>query len=397
MEKIIVVGAGFSGATIARLLAESGKDVIVVDRRETIGGNAYDYVDKNGIRIQPYGPHIFHTHHKEVYDFLSKFTEWNPYEHRVTARVRKDKFVPVPFNLTSLFQLFSKEKAQKIQEVLVKEIGMAQKVPILELKKHADPLIREFAEFVYKNVFYIYTLKQWGFKPEHLGKEVMERVPVYVSKDDRYFTDQYQAMPKDGFTQMITDILRHPRIQLKLKTDAKKRLTLENGKIFLDGKELDGSVIYTGCVDELFDYKYGILPYRSLKFKTKALKKASYQNSAVVNYTTSAKFTRITEFTKFTCAPKDSTVIVKEYPTKYKKGKNIPYYPIPLKVNLEHYEKYRQEAEKYENLYLLGRLATYKYIDMDDAVKEAMDLYTSITGFEVDLDEISSKKSEQNL
>ena len=392
MEKIIVVGAGFSGATIARLLAESGKDVIVFDRRETIGGNAYDYLDKNGIRIQPYGPHIFHTHDKEVFDFLSKFTEWTKYEHRVKARVRKDKFVPVPFNLTSLFALYPKDKAERIKDVLVKEIGMDKKVPILQLKQHQSAEIREFGDFVYKNIFYIYTMKQWGFKPEQLGETVMNRVPVYVSYEDRYFTDEFQYMPLGGFAEMISNILRHPRIQLKLKTDAKKSIALSDGEIFVNGKPFDGTVIYTGCLDELFDYKYGVLPYRSLKFKFKLLKTPSYQETAVVNYTTSHKFTRISEFSKFTCDPQDNTVIVVEYPQKFKKGKNIPYYPIPVEKNREHYAKYQQEAKAYKNLYLLGRLANYKYIDMDDAVRFAMDLYTVITGDTIDLSMISECK-----
>lgn len=379
MEKIIIVGAGLSGATIARLFAEDGHDVTIVDSRDNIGGNAYDYIDKNGIMVQPYGPHIFHTKDKQVYDFLSRFTEWTKYEHKVLAKVRKDKFVPVPFNLTSLFALFPKEKAERIKDVLTKEIGIDKKVPILQLKKHENAEIRDFADFVYKNIFYIYTVKQWGFRPEQLGRAVMERVPVYVSEDDRYFTDEYQFMPKLGFTELISNILRHPRIKLKLKTDAKKEITLNDGQIYISGKPFDGTLIYTGCVDELFDYKFGVLPYRSLKFKFLTLKTPSYQPAAVVNYTTSAKFTRITEFTKFTCEPKENTVIVKEYPKSYKKGKNNPYYPIPKEKNLMHYAKYKEEAKKYKNLHLLGRLATYQYINMDVAVKKALELYESIS------------------
>ncbi len=380
MEKIIIVGAGFSGATIARLLAESGNEVIVIDKRENIGGNAYDYVDKNGITVQPYGPHIFHTNDKQVFDFLSKFTEWKKYEHRVLAKVRKDKLVPVPFNLTALFSLYPKEKAERIKETLISEIGEGKKVPILQLKKHQSEEIRKFADFVYKHIFYIYTLKQWGFKPEQLGEAVMNRVPVYLSEEDRYFTDEFQFMPAEGFSAMISNILRHPKIKLKLKTDAKKELTLSDGQIYFGGKPLDGTLIYTGCVDELFDYKYGVLPYRSLKFKFETVKKPSYQPAAVVNYTTSHKYTRISEFSKFTCEPKENTVIVKEYSKPFKKGKNIPYYPIPISKNYEHYKKYEEEAKQYKNLYLLGRLANYKYINMDVAVKNAMLLYEEITG-----------------
>lgn len=378
MEKIIVVGAGLSGATIARLFAESGKDVIVMDKRDTIGGNTYDYVDKNGILVQLYGPHIFHTNDKQVFDFLSRFTEWEKYEHRVLARIRKDKLVPVPFNLTSMFDLFPKDKAELIKDILTTEIGFDKKVPILQLKQHERPEIRKFAEFVYKNIFYIYTMKQWGFKPEQLGEAVMNRVPVYLSYEDRYFTDTYQYMPKNGFTDLVSNILRHPKIKLKLGVDAKKEISLVDGEIYFGGNKLDGTLIYTGCVDELFDYKYGVLPYRSLKFKFKTIKKSSYQPSAVVNYTTSHKFTRISEFSKFTCEPKENTVIVKEYSKPFKKGKNIPYYPIPIEKNHLHYKKYEEEAKLYKDLHLLGRLANYKYINMDIAVKNAMELFETI-------------------
>ena len=378
MEKIIIVGAGFSGATIARLFADSGKDVIVIDKRENVGGNAYDCLNKNNILVQPYGPHIFHTNHKEVFDFLSRFTEWEKYEHRVLAAVRKDKLVPVPFNLTSLYMLFPKDKAERIEKILVDEVGMDKKVPILQLKKHENAEIRKFAEFVYKHIFYIYTMKQWGFKPEQLGSEVMNRVPVYLSKEDRYFTDEYQFMPKMGFTELIKNMLSHPKIKLKIGQDANKLISLSEDKIYFGGKPLKGKLIYTGCVDELFDYKFGVLPYRSLKFKFETYKQSSYQKAAVVNYTTSHKYTRISEFTKFTCLPQENTVIVKEYAKPFKRGKNIPYYPIPIEKNHLHYQKYREEASKYKNLYLLGRLANYKYINMDIAVKNAMELFDKI-------------------
>ncbi len=382
MEKIIIVGAGFSGATIARLFAESGKDVIVMDKRDTIGGNAYDCYNKNNILIQPYGPHIFHTNEKKVFEFLSRFTDWNKYEHRVLAAVRKDKFVPVPFNLTSLFMLYPKDKAERIKNILIDEIGLDKKVPILQLRKHENQEVKKFGDFVYKHIFYIYTMKQWGFKPEQLGAEVMNRVPVYVSYEDRYFTDEFQYMPKEGFTELIRNILCHPRIKLKLGTDANREITLGEDKIYYKEKELKGMLIYTGCVDELFEYKFGVLPYRSLKFKFETIKKSSYQQSAVVNYTTSHKYTRITEFTKFTCPEQENTVIVKEYSKPFKKGKNIPYYPIPIEKNIAHYELYKEHAKKYKNLYFLGRLANYKYINMDIAVKNAMELFDKINEIE---------------
>lgn len=373
MDKIVIVGAGLSGATMARLFADAGKDVTVVDKRATIGGNAYDYVDENGITVQPYGPHIFHTNEKAVFDFLSKFSEWTPYEHRVLANLN-GKLVPVPFNLTSLFACYPKDKAERIRQILTDEIGLDQKVPILQLKKHENAEIREFADFVYDNIFYKYTQKQWQMKPEELGEAVMNRVPVYVSYEDRYFTDEFQFMPKNGFTDMIAHMLDDPHIHVKLNTDAQQMLSCADGKIYLDGAAFDGIVVYTGRVEELFDYKFGPLPYRSLTFEFKTLDCASYQPAAVVNYTTDKQYTRISEFTKFACGPRDKTVIVKEYSKACDKS-DIPYYPIPIESNYALYAKYQEEAARYQNLYLLGRLANYKYINMDVAVLNAIKLF----------------------
>ena len=382
MRRSIVVGAGLSGVVIARKLAESGENVLLIDRRKTVGGNVYDKTDKNGIRIQYYGPHIFHTNYKEVFEFLSKYTEWQEYEHKVLALIKhgkKRQLVPVPFNLTSLFKLYNLDDANEIKDVLIKEIGYGKKVPILTLKQHESDKVRAFADFVYKNVFYYYTQKQWGFKPEELGETVMNRVPVYLSEEDGYFTDEYQYQPKNGFAEMVKNILNHPNIHVQLGIDANKIIALKDGEIYYKGKPFDGNLIYTGCIDELFDYKYGTLPYRSLRFKFKNVKKTSYQPSAVVNYTTSKKFTRISEFTKFSCAPvKGKTVIVKEFPVPYVKGKNIPYYPIPKTEYLSQHQEYVNEAKNYKNLYLLGRLAEYKYVNMDVAVKNALDLYEKI-------------------
>ena len=379
MEKIIVVGAGFSGATIARLFAESGKDVIVIDKRDTVGGNAYDYTDSHNIVIQPYGPHFFHTNDKEVFEFLSQFTEWRKHEHKALARVRRDKLVPIPFNLKSLYEVYPADKADALKKLLIDKIGLEKRVPILQLKKHENHEIRKLADYIYKHIFSIYTMKQWGYKPEVLGEDVMAKVPVCITEDDRYYLDTYQFMPTEGYTELVKNILRHPHIQLKLSTDAKRELTLKNGKIYFGGVEFDGKVIYTGCVAELFNYKFGTLAYRSAKFKFETLKQSSYQPVPVVTYTTSNKFTRITEFTKFTCEPQpDVTVILKEYSKNYRRNKNTPFYPIRVKKNLAQYNKYLEESKKYPNLHLLGRIANYKCINMDVAVRNAMNLFNEI-------------------
>ncbi|MBQ3596527.1 MAG: UDP-galactopyranose mutase [Clostridia bacterium] len=373
MKKVIVVGAGLSGATVARLYAEDGADVLVMDRRATLGGNVHDYVDKNGITVQTYGPHIFHTNKRQVFDFLSRFTEWEKYEHKVLANLN-GQLVPVPFNLTGLYQLFPKEKAKRINDLLVAQVGEGVKVPILSLKSHENAEIREFAQFVYDNIFYKYTKKQWGMPPEALGEQVMNRVPVYLSYEDRYFTDEFQYMPKNGFTALVEKMLCHPNITTKLCTDASKAIALKDGKIYLDGRAFDGTVIYTGRIDELFSYRFGALPYRSLKFKFITKNLTSYQPSAVVNYTTDKRFTRISEFTKFTCSPKNKTVIVKEFSRACGK-KSEPYYPIPIEQNLAQYAKYKILANGYANLKLLGRLANYKYVNMDVAVEDAIALH----------------------
>lgn len=393
MDKVIVVGAGISGATIARLFAENGYEVTVIDRRDTIGGNAFDYRNKNGIIVQPYGPHIFHTNSEKVYKFLTKFTDWREYRHKVLAKIRKDKLVPVPFNLNSLHVAFSKKKAERLEEILIAEFGEGARLNVMELKNHPNHEIRDFGEYVYKHVFYIYTMKQWGYKPERLSAEIMGRVPVVLSRNDEYFDDKYQVMPEDGFSMMIANILRHPHIKIKLKTNAATGAYIHEGQIYLRGKPFDGIVVYTGSVDELFEYKHGVLPYRTVKFRFEYKRVVSYQSSAVINYTVSGKQTRVTEFSKFTSEPSSTgTVIVKEIPKKHKKGKNEPYYPIPLEKNIELFNKYKQEAEGCKNLYLLGRLGNYKYINLDQAVENAIELFERITGEEVDIESIRETK-----
>lgn len=379
MKQAIIIGSGFSGAVCARTLAEQGYQIQVIERRNHIGGNMYDYPNSEGIIIQQYGPHIFHTNMERVITFLSKFTSWFPYEHRVLGQI-DGQLVPIPFNLRSLELLYPEKEASYIKDILVQEVGMGKKVPILELKKHRDSQIRAFADYVYEKVFYHYTVKQWGMTPEQLSPSVMNRVPVYVSYEDRYFLDQFQMMPVDGFTPLFTSMLAHPNIQISLECDAKEYLSFDyqHHKVLWNGKEINGPIIYTGAIDELMDYQLGKLPYRTLRFKLENHPLSSFQPVAVVNYPNTEEYTRISEFTKFTSEKLlNSTVTMKEYPSSWKTG-DIPYYPIEIEPNLQLHKSYLALLEPFQNFYPLGRLAAYKYINMDAAVLFALQLCDQI-------------------
>ena len=374
MYDCIIVGAGIAGAVTARKLAEHDKKILILEQRDHIGGNCYDYMDHNGILIHKYGPHIFHTNSDEVYEFLSGFTKWSDYHHEVLAYV-DGKYIPVPFNLNTLDMIYDSEKASALRKKLTDKYGYVSRVAILELMQEDDKEIREIAEYVYQNIFLKYTMKQWGQKPEQMDSSVTARVPVLISEDNGYFQDKYQGMPLDGYTKMFETMLSHEGIDIRLSTNAAELLKFGEEGIFFEDRPYFGEVVYTGPIDELFDRIYGRLPYRTLRFEYEEWNRESYQPAAVVNYTVSEDFTRITEFKKLTGRKSERTTIVKEYSGDYTGKRNeIPYYAILNEKNIDLYKKYLNLTEKYEKLHMLGRLAEYKYYNIDAITLEALKL-----------------------
>ena len=374
----VIIGAGVAGCVAARDLAESGRKVLVLEQRDHIGGNCYDEKDEHGILIHKYGPHIFHTKEQKAYDYLSRFTDWYAFGHEVVANVH-GKLIPVPFNLNTLHMVYEQEKADALEKKLIDAFGLESRVPILKLREHEDPEIREIADYVYENIFLHYTMKQWGQTPEQIDPAVTGRVPVLISHDNRYFQEPWQGMPLDGYTPMFEKMLDHANITVEIGVDARSRVTFSEGSVSLDGQAFTGDVIYTGPLDELFDCRFGRLPYRSLRFDFEYYDKPDYQGHSVVNYTVSEDFTRITEFKYLTGQKAEGTTIVKEYPFAYTGAAGeIPYYSIANAANQKLYEQYRGLVEHIPNVWLLGRLAEYKYYNIDAMVLKALELTDKI-------------------
>ena len=374
----VIIGAGVAGCVAARDLAESGRKVLILEQRDHIGGNCYDEKDEHGILIHKYGPHIFHTKEQKAYDYLSRFTDWYAFGHEVVANIH-GKLIPVPFNLNTLHMVYEQEKADALEKKLIDAFGLESRVPILKLREHEDPEIREIADYVYENIFLHYTMKQWGQTPEQIDPAVTGRVPVLISHDNRYFQEPWQGMPLHGYTLMFEKMLDHENITVEIGVDARSRVTFSEGCVSLDGQAFTGDVIYTGPLDELFDCRFGRLPYRSLRFDFEYYDKPDYQGHSVVNYTVSEDFTRITEFKYLTGQKAEGTTIVKEYPFAYTGAEGeIPYYSIANEANQKLYEQYRGLVEHIPNVWLLGRLAEYKYYNIDAMVLKALELTDKI-------------------
>ncbi len=393
----LVIGAGFAGAVVAGELARrGGKNVLVLERRDHVGGNAYDCLDEAGVLIHKYGPHIFHTNDKRVFEYLSQYTQWRRYQHRVIANLPRDNpeavpagkktdgrfFFPVPFNLDSMKNAFGAEAGERLGQKLLEAYPAQSQVTILELRRNPDPEIAAIADYVYEHVFVHYTMKQWGQTPEEIDPNTTARVPVRLSRDDRYFQDAYQGMPLEGYTPLFEKILDHPNITVALGTDALKRLELAEGTVKLDGEIFNGPVIYTGQADELFSFRFGSLPYRTLDFGFETLAQDFFQPQGTVNYTVDEPYTRITEFKHLTGQNKPGvTTIMKEFSKAYTGAPGeIPYYAIINGENNALYGQYAALAAEYKNLHLLGRLAEYKYYNMDAIVARALALADTLLG-----------------
>lgn len=362
MFDYLIVGAGFAGAVVAEQLARIFQQkVLVVDKRPHIAGNAYDHLDPHGILVHKYGPHIFHTNSAEVFEYLSRFTKWRPYEHRVLAQVGS-QLVPIPINLDTVNQLYGLNLSAGDLEKFFAE--RAEKVA--QVRTSEDAVVSRVGRDLYEKLFRGYTRKQWGLDPSELDAQVTARIPVRTNHDDRYFTDTFQAMPLNGYTRMFENMLDHPGIKLELGVDYReviKRVSYQH-------------MIYSGPIDEFFDYRYGALPYRSLEFRHETLNQARLQPVAVINYPNDHAYTRVTEFKHLTGQVSANTSVVFEYP----RATGDPYYPIPRPDNAALYRKYEALAQAANNVHFVGRLATYKYYNMDQVVAQALTLCSRLVG-----------------
>jgi UDP-galactopyranose mutase len=361
MFDYLIVGAGFAGSVLAeRLASQSNKKILIVDRRNHIGGNAYDHYNEAGILVHKYGPHIFHTNSCEVFEYLSCFTEWRRYEHRVLASV-DGQLVPIPINLDTINRLYG----LNLTAFEIEQFFASVAEPKEQIRTSEDVVVSKVGRELYEKFFRNYTRKQWGIDPSELDRSVTARVPTRTNRDDRYFTDTYQAMPLHGFTQMFTNMLAHPNIKVMLNTDYREIQKM------IPYREM----IYTGPVDEFFEYRFGKLPYRSLDFKHETLNTAVHQPQAVINYPNEHLYTRVTEFKYLTGQEHAKTSIVYEFP----KAEGDPYYPVPRPENAELYKRYKAMADATSGVHFVGRLATYKYYNMDQVVAQALMIFAKLS------------------
>ena len=364
-HKILIIGAGISGAVLAERYAANGKKVLIIEKRDHIAGNCYDFIDDNGILVSKYGAHLFHTNEKEVWQYVNRFAQWYAWEHTVLAKV-EDQLVPIPVNRDTVNTLFNLQlKNSEEMEQWLEE----NRVKIEYPKNGKEAVLNKVGNTLYEKMFRHYTKKQWDKYPEELDASVLDRIPVRTNTDNRYFSDTYQALPKGGYTKMFENILKHPNITIRLETD------------YFDIKQQLPSfekIFYTGPIDRFFEFKHSLiekLEYRSINFVSETINKEFFQENSVINYPgMEVDYTRIIEYKHFGNQLSKKTTIVKEYTT----DEGEPYYPVLNTKNQEIYKKYKEEAAKHPNIHFVGRLANYKYFNMDQAFKNALDLFKTL-------------------
>ncbi|UJH92032.1 UDP-galactopyranose mutase [Antarcticibacterium sp. 1MA-6-2] len=364
---VLIIGAGISGAVLAERYAAIGKKVLILEKRSHIAGNCYDYIDENGILVSKYGAHLFHTNEEEVWKYVNKFSEWYDWEHKVIAKV-DGKLVPIPVNITTVNKLFNENISSEEE---MKDWLEKNRIDIQDPQNGKEAVLSKVGPELYEKMFRHYTKKQWDKYPEELDASVLDRIPVRTNYDDRYFSDKYQALPKGGYTKLFEKILSHPNIHIELNTD------------YFDVKDkIEGysKLFYTGPIDRFFEFKYSLedkLEYRSINFVSETVNKDFFQENSVVNYPgMEVEYTRIIEYKHFGHQQAGKTTIVKEFTV----DTGEPYYPVPNQKNREIYERYKKEADQLKDIYFVGRLANYKYFNMDQAFKNALDLFKNLEG-----------------
>lgn len=372
--EILVIGCGLSGAVTARELAEKGYQVTIWERRDHIGGNMYDYVDEHGFLVQKYGPHTFHTKKKELYDYMCRYGQWEDYKLTCGAEI-DGKCTPTPFNFQTIDDFYAPEEAETLKQHLKQAFGDRETATVVEVLSNPEPIVRKYAQFLFEKDYSLYTAKQWGVSPEEIDPSVLKRVPLRFSYDIGYLGDTYEIMAKESFTSFFVEILNHPNIRYELNVEALDHLKVDGSQLLLDGKPFDAPVIYTGALDALFGFEHGALPYRSLRFDWKYSEVDSLQDMPVVAYPQAEGYTRITEYKKLPVQNKKGSTYAVEYPLQYVPGSGSePYYPVLTRESQAQYAKYICLAERIPNLFLCGRLADFKYYNMDQALERALSL-----------------------
>ncbi|NNJ32820.1 UDP-galactopyranose mutase [Lacrimispora defluvii] len=379
MEKVLIVGSGIVGCVIAREMADLGLNVEIWDRRNHIGGNMYDYKDEYGILVHKYGPHIFHTNNERVYEYMMKYAEWKKF-HLICGALIDDICTPTAFNLKTIDLFYTKERADELKRHIKNVFGDRESATVVELLDSEDDLIRGYAQFLFDKDYSLYTAKQWGMDPKEVDKSILKRVPIRFTYDESYFKDKYEMMPLEGYHALIEALLDHPQISIKLGVEALDHIKISNGNILIDNIVIDYPVVYTGPVDELFEYSEGKLPYRSLRFEWRHEEIDSFQEYPVVAYPQAHEYTRITEYKKLPIQEVNGTSYAVEYPLPYVPGQVVePYYPVITNESAVVYAKYEKKANVVKGLYLCGRLADFKYYNMDQAVERAFEIVDKLS------------------